>query len=112
MSPASSLPLVHSGKVRELFDAGDGLLLMVASDRISAYDVIFGEPIPDKGRVLTAMTAFWCNELADLAPGTVVTADPTEIVAGVPQAAELSGNGWSSTWPSTPPGSSTGPTPS
>ncbi|MGH8980561.1 MAG: phosphoribosylaminoimidazolesuccinocarboxamide synthase, partial [Acidimicrobiales bacterium] len=65
------LPLHHAGKVRELFDAGDGLLLMVASDRISAYDVVFAEPIPEKGRVLTAMTAIWCEELADLAPGTV-----------------------------------------
>jgi phosphoribosylaminoimidazole-succinocarboxamide synthase len=81
--------LVHSGKVRELYDAGDGLLLMVTSDRISAYDVIFGEPIPDKGRVLTAMTAFWNEELADLAPSSIVTADPAEIVARVPAAAAL-----------------------
>ena len=53
----SPLPLISSGKVRELYDAGDGRLLMVASDRISAFDVIMEEPIPDKGRVLTAMTA-------------------------------------------------------
>jgi len=52
---------LHSGKVRELFDAGDDRLLMVASDRVSAYDVIMEEPIPDKGRVLTAMTVFWCE---------------------------------------------------
>jgi phosphoribosylaminoimidazole-succinocarboxamide synthase len=76
---APSLPLVHTGKVRSLYDAGDGLLLMIASDRISAYDVVFAEPIPDKGRVLTAMTAFWCDELADIAPGTLLSADPTEI---------------------------------
>ena len=66
---AAGLPLVHSGKVRDLYDAGDELLVMVASDRISAYDVVFAEPIPDKGRVLTAMTAFWCEELAGVAPG-------------------------------------------
>ncbi len=83
--------LLHSGKVRELYDAGDGLLLMVASDRISAYDVIFAEPIPDKGRVLTAMTAFWNEELADLAPSSIVTADPAEIVARVPATAALPG---------------------
>lgn len=83
-----SLPRIHSGKVRELYDAGDGLLLMVASDRISAYDVIFAEPIPEKGRVLTAMTAFWCQELADVAPGTVVTADPDEIRRAVAQGSE------------------------
>lgn len=89
-----TLALAHSGKVRELFDAGDGLLLMVASDRISAYDVVFAEPIPEKGRVLTAMTAFWCEELADLAPGTVESADPDEIRARVPDAAGLAGRGW------------------
>ncbi len=80
-----SLARIHSGKVRELYDAGAGLLLMVASDRVSAYDVIFAEPIPEKGRVLTAMTAFWCQELADVAPGTVVTADPDEIRRAVTQ---------------------------
>ncbi len=89
----SAPPLVHRGKVRELYDAGSGLLLMVASDRISAYDVIFAEPIPEKGRVLTAMTAYWCTALADLAPGTLVTADPVEIAARVPGAAELPGAG-------------------
>ncbi len=88
--------LVHSGKVRQLYDVGDGLLLMVASDRVSAYDVVFAEPIPHKGRVLTAMTAFWSEELADAAPGTVLTADPEEIVDRVPEAASLTGAGWSS----------------
>ena len=88
---AAGLPLVHSGKVRDLYDAGDELLVMVASDRISAYDVVFAEPIPDKGRVLTAMTAFWCEELAGVAPGSVVTADPDEIRARVPGAAALDG---------------------
>ena len=91
-----SLPLVHKGKVRELFDAGNGLLLMVASDRISAYDCIFEQPIPDKGRVLTAMTAFWCQELADVAPQSLVTADPDEIRRLVPEAAGLTGDGWDS----------------
>ena len=90
----ADLPLVHKGKVRELFDAGDDLLVMVASDRISAYDVIFAEPIPEKGRVLTAMTAYWTETLADLAPGTVVTADPGEIERRVPAAGRLSGDGW------------------
>jgi phosphoribosylaminoimidazole-succinocarboxamide synthase len=91
VSDTEGLPLVHSGKVRDLYDAGDGLLVMVASDRISAYDVVFAEPIPEKGRVLTAMTAFWCEELAGVAPGSVVTADPDEIRARVPAAASLDG---------------------
>jgi phosphoribosylaminoimidazole-succinocarboxamide synthase len=88
-------PLVHAGKVRELYDVGDGLLLMVASDRISAYDVVFNELIPEKGRVLTAMTAFWVDELADVAPGTVLSADPAEIAERVPDAASLTSSGWS-----------------
>jgi phosphoribosylaminoimidazole-succinocarboxamide synthase len=88
-------PLVHAGKVRELYDVGNGLLLMVASDRISAYDVVFHEPIPEKGRVLTAMTAFWVEELADVAPGTVLSSNPAEIAARVPDAASLSSSRWS-----------------
>ena len=73
------LPQVHSGKVRELYDAGDGRLLMVASDRVSAFDVVMAEPITDKGRVLTAMTTFWCDEMADVVPGSLITADPVAI---------------------------------
>jgi phosphoribosylaminoimidazole-succinocarboxamide synthase len=75
------LPRVLSGKVRELYDAGDERLLMVASDRVSAFDVIMAEPIPDKGRVLTAMTSFWFEEMADVVPGTLLSADPVEISA-------------------------------
>ena len=78
----SPLPLLSSGKVRELYDAGDGRLLMVASDRISAFDVIMAEPIPDKGRVLTAMTAAWLEELSDLAPNHLVSADTAEFPEG------------------------------
>ncbi|MGH9081606.1 MAG: phosphoribosylaminoimidazolesuccinocarboxamide synthase, partial [Acidimicrobiales bacterium] len=85
---AEPLPLIQSGKVRELYDAGAGRLLMVASDRISAFDVIMAEPIPDKGRVLTAMTSFWLDDLADLAPNHLVSADTADFPAG---AAALSG---------------------
>jgi phosphoribosylaminoimidazole-succinocarboxamide synthase len=84
---AASLPRIHSGKVRDLYDAGDDRLLMVASDRISAFDVIMAEPIPDKGRVLTAMTVYWLGELADLAPShllSVDAADYPEGAAGLP----------------------------
>jgi phosphoribosylaminoimidazole-succinocarboxamide synthase len=70
------LPRIHSGKVRELYDAGEGRLVMVASDRVSAFDVIMTEPIADKGRVLTAMTSFWCDEMADVVPGTLLAVDP------------------------------------
>ncbi|MGY1713132.1 phosphoribosylaminoimidazolesuccinocarboxamide synthase [Geodermatophilus nigrescens] len=58
------LPLVARGKVREVYDAGDGRLLLVASDRISAYDSVLPTPIPDKGRVLTALSVWWFEQLA------------------------------------------------
>jgi phosphoribosylaminoimidazole-succinocarboxamide synthase len=77
------LPRVHAGKVRELYDAGAGRLLMVASDRVSAFDVIMAEPIADKGRVLTAMTTFWCDEMTDVVPGSQITADPAAIAAAL-----------------------------
>jgi len=60
------LPHVYRGKVRDVYDAGDGRLLLVTSDRISAFDVVMDEPIPDKGRVLTAMSAFWFELLGDV----------------------------------------------
>ncbi len=66
MSPdaAVDLPLVARGKVREVYDAGDDRLLLVASDRISAYDHVLPTPIPDKGRVLTALSVWWFEQLA------------------------------------------------
>jgi phosphoribosylaminoimidazole-succinocarboxamide synthase len=76
------LTLVQTGKVRELYDAGDDRLLMVASDRMSAFDVIMDEPIPEKGRVLTAMTAYWLEALSDLAPNHLLTADAAEFPEG------------------------------
>jgi len=79
----SAPALLRSGKVRDLYAVGPDLLLVVASDRISAFDVVFAEPIPEKGRVLTAMTAFWCDELADVAEHAMVSADPEEIAASV-----------------------------
>jgi phosphoribosylaminoimidazole-succinocarboxamide synthase len=58
-----NLPLLARGKVREIYDAGDGRLLLVASDRISAYDHVLPTPIPDKGRVLTQLTVWWFEQL-------------------------------------------------
>jgi phosphoribosylaminoimidazole-succinocarboxamide synthase len=83
VTDALQLPRVHSGKVRELYDAGEDRLLMVASDRVSAFDVIMAEPIANKGRVLTAMTWFWSEEMADVVPGCFLTADPAEIEAAL-----------------------------
>lgn len=74
---------LYSGKVRDVYDLGDDTLLFVASDRMSAFDVVMTEPVPDKGRVLTAMTAFWLELLHDVAPNHLVTADPAEFPESV-----------------------------
>jgi len=74
----NELQLLHSGKVREMYVVDDQHLLMVATDRISAFDVVFNEPIPDKGRVLTAMTVWWSNYLGSTAGTHLVSADPAE----------------------------------
>lgn len=89
--PRPGLRHVHGGKVRDLYDAGDDRLLMVASDRISAFDVVLEEPIPDKGRVLTAMTAFWLERLAHLAPSHLVSADPADFPDGARDDPALAG---------------------
>ena len=74
---------LYSGKVRDIYELDGDTLLFVASDRISAFDVIMAEPIPDKGRVLTAMTAFWCELLADFASNHLVA------IVGEKEAAEF-----------------------
>jgi phosphoribosylaminoimidazole-succinocarboxamide synthase len=66
---------VHSGKVRELYAVGDDTLLMVASDRISAFDYVLPTEIPDKGAVLTALTLWWFEQLADVVPNHLITAN-------------------------------------
>lgn len=86
-----SLDHLYSGKVRDIYGAGDDRLLMVASDRISAFDRVFREPVPDKGRVLTAMTAFWSGELADVAPTHLITADPARFPAGADEIGDIAG---------------------
>ncbi|MDQ2726199.1 MAG: phosphoribosylaminoimidazolesuccinocarboxamide synthase [Actinomycetota bacterium] len=68
-----SLNRVASGKVRDIYELDDDHLVFVTSDRISAFDVVMAEPIPDKGRVLTAITAFWLDALADVAPNHLVS---------------------------------------
>ena len=75
------LPLPHlsTGKVRELFDLGPNRLLFVATDRISAYDVVMPQGIPDKGRLLTAMSVFWFGATADICPNHYVPAALEEL---------------------------------
>jgi phosphoribosylaminoimidazole-succinocarboxamide synthase len=77
-----NLPHEYTGKVRDLYDAGDGRLLMVASDRVSVFDVVLPDVIPDKGRVLTAISAFWFDRVADLLPSHVISVDPADFPAG------------------------------
>jgi phosphoribosylaminoimidazole-succinocarboxamide synthase len=81
--PPVDLPHVHSGKVRDIYDAGDGHLLMVTSDRLSAFDVVLDEPIPNKGRVLTAMTSFWVDHLGDVIGNHLVSTDLADCPAAV-----------------------------
>jgi phosphoribosylaminoimidazole-succinocarboxamide synthase len=76
-------PKIAAGKVRELYVVGDEHLLLVTSDRISAYDFILDTPIPDKGRVLTAMSVFWFELLADILPNHLVAYDDPRIPADV-----------------------------
>jgi phosphoribosylaminoimidazole-succinocarboxamide synthase len=82
-APALGLPHVHSGKVRDIYAVGDDHLLMVTSDRISAFDVVMAEPIPHKGRVLTAMSAFWFAELSDVVPGHLVSTEIADLPPSV-----------------------------
>ncbi|MGV3758514.1 MAG: phosphoribosylaminoimidazolesuccinocarboxamide synthase [Actinomycetota bacterium] len=79
------LPHLYSGKVRDVYEVGEDRLLMVASDRLSAFDVVLDEPIRHKGRVLTAISAFWFEVLGDVVGNHLISTDvadlPTEVVA-------------------------------
>jgi phosphoribosylaminoimidazole-succinocarboxamide synthase len=81
----NELPLLASGKVREIYDLGEELLI-VASDRVSTYDVVHPTPVPDKGKVLTGLSAFWFERTAQIVPGHVVS-----VADGLP--AEARGRG-------------------
>src|SRR6266550_383134 len=84
------LPLAHlrRGKVREVYVVDDDRLLLVATDRVSAFDVVMAEPILHKGIVLTQMTAWWLNQLAEDVPHHMISARVDEIVSEVPALAE------------------------
>jgi phosphoribosylaminoimidazole-succinocarboxamide synthase len=78
------LPLFRRGKVREMYRVDDDRLLMVASDRISAFDVVLDEPVPYKGGVLTQLSAFWFSRLRAAAPHHCLTAEVDQIIAALP----------------------------
>lgn len=77
-------PLVARGKVRDIYDVGSDRLLMVTTDRISAFDVVLPQPIPAKGEVLTQLTAWWLARMEDLTPHHLISADPDAILRAVP----------------------------
>jgi len=90
VSRITSLPLIHRGKVRDIYAVGDDKLLIVTTDRLSAFDVVMPTPIPGKGQVLTTVSGFWFkklahlipNQLQDIAPESVVAASERDQVAG------------------------------
>ena len=75
----TGLPLIHRGKVRETYEVDDDHLLLVATDRLSAFDVVFDQPIPEKGAVLTRLSAWWFAELAHLGRSHFVSAEPDRL---------------------------------
>lgn len=89
-SNLKSLPLIGRGKVRDIYAVGDDKLLVIASDRLSAFDVILPDPIPEKGKILTQITAFWFDTLegivadqrTDIAPESVVAPEERDQVTG------------------------------
>jgi phosphoribosylaminoimidazole-succinocarboxamide synthase len=89
-SDLRSLPLLSRGKVRDNYAVGDDRLLIVTSDRLSAFDVVMAEPIPDKGRVLNRMALFWFDRLADVVPNHLTGVAPETVVAP-DEAAQVAG---------------------
>jgi len=84
VASALPLPLLRRGKVREVYEVDADTLLLVASDRVSAFDVVLKEPVPHKGAVLTQLSAFWFGKLAAVMPSHFLTADADEIAERVP----------------------------
>lgn len=84
MTDTLRIPHLLRGKVRDLYALSETELVLVASDRLSAFDVVMAEPIQNKGRVLTAMTDFWCEALYDVVPSALITCDPGELARVVP----------------------------
>jgi phosphoribosylaminoimidazole-succinocarboxamide synthase len=80
-SSLKSLPFLHRGKVRDLYAVGDDKLLVIQSDRLSAFDVVLPTPVPGKGRVLTALSYFWFEKLKGVIPNHLTGIEPESVVA-------------------------------
>src|SRR5688572_23451036 len=90
-SSVNELPLVKRGKVRDVYEVDDKHLLIVATDRISAFDCILPTAIDRKGEVLTALSKFWFEKLVDIVPNHLITIDPKQMPETVQKTAELNG---------------------
>jgi phosphoribosylaminoimidazole-succinocarboxamide synthase len=90
-SHIASLPLLGRGKVRDIYAVDDTRLLIVTSDRLSAFDVVLPDPVPDKGRVLTAVSAFWFARLAHIVPNHLTGIDPESVVQGEDERSQVRG---------------------
>ena len=90
-SSIKSLPKIASGKVRDIYAVGSDRMLIVTSDRLSAFDVVLGDPIPEKGRVLTEMADFWFAKLAHVVPNHLTGIDPESVVSGADEKAQVRG---------------------
>jgi len=90
-STLESLPRIGRGKVRDLYAVGADRMLIVASDRLSAFDVVLSDPIPDKGLVLTRMSSFWFARLAHVVPNHLTGVDPESVVRGAAEKAQVRG---------------------
>ncbi|HSC79850.1 MAG TPA: phosphoribosylaminoimidazolesuccinocarboxamide synthase [Chitinolyticbacter sp.] len=82
----TSLKKIYSGKVRDLYQIDDTRMLMIATDRLSAFDVILAEPIPDKGKILTAISNFWFDKFKDLVPSHFTGDQPEDVVSAADRA--------------------------
>jgi len=87
----SGATLFRHGKVREVYEAGEGKLVIVASDRLSAFDVVLPTPIPDKGKVLTQLSSFWFEKTAHLVPNHLIATEVKDFPAPFRDHSELSG---------------------
>lgn len=90
-STLKSLPLLGRGKVRDIYAVGEDKLLIVTTDRLSAFDVILPDPIPGKGAVLTAVANFWFGKLAHVVPNQLTGIDPETVVAGEEEKTQVRG---------------------
>lgn len=90
-SNITSLPLLGRGKVRDIYAVNDELLLIVTSDRLSAFDVILPDPIPGKGKVLTSVANFWFKQLGHVIPNQLTGIDPESVVQGQAEKAQVRG---------------------